>query len=615
MKEEEWTIGQSKLVYGLDRNDLHFLDITEEGELCIRMGEETITFSEIVRRIKSDAEETIGYTSSFTLRLPQLIVSQVKKLKTAFASAIKQLNYEGQFNAVYPVKVNQRRDFVLPVLAADTAYGLEVGTKSELILVYKVVQNEKHRRIVCNGAKDPEYLDMIQKCIDNGYTMSISVESLHEARMIVERFNPKMTDLVLRLKPYLTLEGHWSHSTGRDSKFGMSIHDIFDVIELFKETGFLTSVSTILGHAGSQIIDVASFRGFAQFMTRVFLELRDRGLSGLDTIDFGGGLPIDYTSAHRSDLMELYALSLVQGIKDILKESQHQGISPTILIESGRGITALGSLILVRALELRSVFPPREDYENKAMERAEHQWLDRVEKSSSVEELTRLWNEFHKEFTETPDTLREIFESEMLVGVLEAAVRRKLKKHGLNQLKAGSVSRSFWYPEHIVIGNFSVFNSVGDYVLVHQHFPIVPIRDLHVRPETTVRLVDITCDSDGEISQFHRKATEVPLFTRDDRPLTLPKEGMEEGIPVGVLENVQDSYFVLALTGAYQDVIEMDHNLLGDLPDVELRLTEEGQWQVKWTRGAESVEHLLEDQGYTDMDFDEDPYMSTNRGK
>jgi arginine decarboxylase-like protein len=26
------------------------------------------------------------------------------------------------------------------------------------------------------------------------------------------------------------------------------------------------------------------------------------------------------------------------------------------------------------------------------------------------------------------------------------------------------------------------------------------------------------------------------------------------------------------LVGAYQDAIEMDHNLLGDLPDVELRL-------------------------------------------
>ncbi len=615
MKEEEWTIGQSKLCYGLDRNDLHFLDITKEGELCIRIGKETITFSEIIRNVKADAGDSIGYTSSFTLRLPQLIISQVKKLKTAFASAIKQLNYKGQFSAVYPVKVNQRRDFVLPVLAADSEYGLEVGTKSELVLVTKVIQNEKHRRIVCNGAKDPEYLDMIQKCIDNGYNMSMSVESLHEARMIVESFNPKMTDLVLRLKPYLTLEGHWSHSTGRDSKFGMSIHDIFDVTELFKETGFLSCVSTILGHAGSQIIDVASFRRFAQFMTRVFLELRDRGLSSLDAIDFGGGLPIDYTSAHRSDLMGLYAISLIQGIKDVLSESGRQDVVPNLLIESGRGITALGSLVLVRALEVRSVFPPRQEYESKTMERAERQWLGRIEKSSSVDELTSLWNEFHEELTETSDTLRGIFENEMLVGVLEAAVREKLKKHGLNQLKSDSVSRSFWYPEHIVIGNFSVFNSVGDYVLVHQHFPVVPIRDLHVRPETTVRLVDITCDSDGEISQFHRKAAEVPLFTRDNRALTLPEEGMEEGIPVGVLENVQGSYFVLALTGAYQDVIEMDHNLLGDLPDVELRLTGDAQWQVRWTKGAESVEHLLEDQGYTDMDFDEDPYMSTNKGK
>jgi arginine decarboxylase-like protein len=88
------------------------------------------------------------------------------------------------------------------------------------------------------------------------------------------------------------------------------------------------------------------------------------------------------------------------------------------------------------------------------------------------------------------------------------------------------------------------------------------------------------------------------------------KEGMGEGIPVGNLENIQDSYFVLALAGAYQDVIEMDHNLLGDLPDVELRLDENDNWVLTWLAGAESMEDILEDVGYRDLDIDEDPYMS-----
>jgi arginine decarboxylase-like protein len=88
------------------------------------------------------------------------------------------------------------------------------------------------------------------------------------------------------------------------------------------------------------------------------------------------------------------------------------------------------------------------------------------------------------------------------------------------------------------------------------------------------------------------------------------KEGMGEGIPVGSLKNIKDSFFVIALIGAYQDVIEMDHNLLGDLPDVELRLNVDKTWELTLIAGAESMEDILEEVGYQDLDIDEDPYMS-----
>jgi arginine decarboxylase-like protein len=67
---------------------------------------------------------------------------------------------------------------------------------------------------------------------------------------------------------------------------------------------------------------------------------------------------------------------------------------------------------------------------------------------------------------------------------------------------------------------------------------------------------------------------------------------------------------VIPLVGAYQDAIEMDHNLLGDLPDVELRLKEDNTWRVSWMTGAESIEDLLKDAGFADIDVHEDPYMS-----
>ena len=614
MTDETWSVDKSRTIFGIGRNDLHFLDITDSGELCIKLQEKTITIKEIVQTIKSANGKTPGYVSSFTLRIPQLITYQIRKLKTTFERVFDELKYDGQFIGIYPVKVNQRSDFVTSVIRSDSVYGLEAGTKAELLLITSVIKNEKNRRIVCNGAKDPDYLRLIRESVEKGFRIAISIESLHEARMIVGQFDSSKTELVFRIKPYLNVEGHWSHSTGRDSKFGLSIHDLYNVVDLLTQAGFAESVSTILGHAGSQITDVDSFTRFGQFLTSLYSELRDMGLTKLVNIDFGGGLAIDYTSKHPPDLMYQYARNLTQGIMKNLKEEHDKHPAPNIMIESGRGITALAALIIVEALEVRSVFPaPGGEYVSETALAKEEEYTKKINSATTLEELVTIWNKFHEEFGGmTLAGLRFIFENEMIVGILERATRHKLKTLGLQSFVNDRQIRSFWHPEHIVVGNFSVFNSVADYVLVQQHFPVVPISNLHVHPETTVRLVDITCDSDGEIAHFYRQDTDKVWFTKDIRPLTMPGGAMGDGIPVGILEKIPGSHFVIALAGAYQDAIEMDHNLLGDLPDVELRLKEDNTWGVTWITGAESIEHLLKDVGYADIDVDEDPYMNSD---
>jgi arginine decarboxylase len=612
MTEESWSSEKSKVVFGLGRNDLHFLDISEDGMLCVKLSDHMITIQEIINQIKAMNGHLAGYTASFTLRIPQLITYQIKKLKASFEKVFKDLDYRGEFKGIYPVKVNQRKDFVTTVIRSDSDYGLEAGTKAELLLIKAVTENEKHRHIVCNGSKDPEYLKLIQECIDSGWNIGISIESLHEARLVVKSFQPEKTQLILRIKPYLNVEGHWSHSTGRDSKFGLSIHDLYDVVDLFQQTGFLGSVKSILGHAGSQITDVEAFIRFGRFMTKLYKELRDMGLSDLENIDFGGGLAIDYTSSSPPDFMYQYARNIVIGIKTQIDEDHRKHPEPNIMIESGRGLTALAAIIIVQALELRSVFPSSGSrYESETALAEEKEYLKRIHKASHLEEIVKLWNDFHEHFSGM--TLAGpgiIFEREMIVGNLEAATRQKLREMNLNTYESDKLERSLWYPEHIVIGNFSVFNSVADYVLVQQHFPVIPTRDLNRQPQSTIRLVDITCDSDGEISNFYQQDTERVWFTRDDRPLTMPGGKMGIGIPVGTLENIPGSYFIIPLVGAYQDAIEMDHNLLGDLPDVELALQEDNTWRISWITGAESIENLLKDAGYADIDVDEDPYMS-----
>jgi arginine decarboxylase len=611
MADEAWSLDKSRLVYGVKRNDLHFLDITEDGDLCLQLRDKSITFREIIGRIKQMNGESLGYASSFTLRVPQLVTYQIKKLKAAFQRTMEELEYDGKFIGIYPVKVNQRKDCVTAVLRSDSDYGLEAGTKAELLLIKKVIESEKHRPIVCNGAKDPKYLKLIRECIKEGYNIAISVESVHESRHIVEKFEPEETNLVLRIKPYLSVEGHWSHSTGRDSKFGLSIHDLYDVVELLRKTGFEKSVQTILAHAGSQITEIESFEKFGRLLTKLYAELREMGLSNLENIDFGGGLAIDYTSSEIADLMLRYAKLLVTGVKAQLSDMDHKHSAPNIMIESGRGITALSTMVVVEALEARSIFPPRsEGYISETIEDDEKKTLARIKKASTLKEIRDIWNTFHEKYGGLNLAgMKYIHDQEMVTGVLESAVREKLVELYLNSYETEGLARSFWHPEHIVIGNFSIFNSIADHVLVKQHFPVIPIQDLNVKPQTTIRLVDITCDSDGEIAQFYRPKTDKIWFTKDNRLLTTAGGKMGQGIPVGNLENVPGSCFVLGLAGAYQDAIEMDHNLLGDLPDVELYLSEDGKWVLSWLTGAESIEELLKDAGYADINVDEDPYM------
>ncbi|MEM2143263.1 MAG: hypothetical protein QXQ81_08410, partial [Candidatus Thorarchaeota archaeon] len=566
MSTDQWTIERSKLVYGVDRSDLHFLDIDAAGRLILRIRGHTIPVVDIIETVNSNNVNRAAYTSSFTIRFPQLIESQIMKLRKAFADVMKEKDYRGAFRAVYPVKANQRADCVLAVLGSDKDYGLEVGTKTELFLAKIVTSNEKHRLIICNGAKDPEYLQLVLRCAELGHEVAVSIESLYEARLVTEMLPPGLVQIVLRLKPYLTVRGHWSHSGGRDSKFGLGIHDLFDVMSHLKERGYADSVSTILAHVGSQVTAFEDIRKFARFMFRAYTQVREEGFPLLTTIDFGGGLPIDYTSSNPSDLMDTYARAIVESVLE-----EHQSVSPgsehpDIMIESGRGITALSSAILVKVLEVRSVFPPAGDVLDEELSRERENSVSRLRQAMSVNEIAETWTEFQTNRTCTGATLSEIRDSEQILNEVRAEARKQLARLATGSIWPDKTVESLWHPDYIAVGNFSVFNSILDHVLVNQYFPILPVTDLHVRPETTVRLVDITCDSDGEASLFYRKPADDLWFTRDYRPLTMPNGGIGVGIPVGNLRRLQGSYFLIALTGAYQDVIEADHNLLGDLP-------------------------------------------------
>ncbi|MFX1517153.1 MAG: hypothetical protein ACFFC6_12695, partial [Promethearchaeota archaeon] len=529
---------------------------------------------------------------------------QINKIYQSFETAIIDLKYEGIFSAVYPVKVNQQNHAIKAVLDTKISkYGLEAGTKAEFLICLFELKEKKDHLIMLNGVKDVDYLALAVKKSLEGYNIIISIESMRELRTLFE-IAPDLSDvkLCLRIKPMIPSSGHWAYSAGRNSKFGLSIAELEEAISYLEQIGKKNLIHALHGHIGSQITSIEDFKELGRYLTIFYNYLREKGYDDLSILDFGGGLPIDYqglmTKDHR-DTFEEYARNIIVGIKEA-NTVEHQ---PDILIEAGRAITALSSMVVVQILEVKDIFP-KVPLMNKEVY---GEWMEKIEEILTFDSWSELWTKFlgldARDRTLAGDiTTLKLHES--MIG----QIRRKFRKKIASIFSEAKFDQQLFDPnlrdlitraETLTICNFSVFNSVCDHVLVNQYFPIFPIENLDKKPETIVRIVDVTCDSDGEISIFTTKNGSENLFTQDGFPLALKNTNIKlQGIPVSSLNELNESYFVIAMTGAYQDIIEIDHNLLGDLPDAEVRVDKNGEWSINWMAPPESSSLLIAKVGY-----------------
>lgn len=571
----KWTLDDSRLVYGVGQKDLHFLDISPEGALCIVLGSHRITLGQVIQQVvASTPENTRARLSSFTLRIPQLISSQLTKLQTAFGQAIKQLRYRGAFRAIYPLKANHTEQVVQQVFTSGFTDGLEVGTKWELSSALSRLLDGKQRLIVCDGVKDKEYFEIARQAIQDGHQVWVSVESPGEAKMSLELLPRNKLELALRIKPYVEVEGHWSQAAGRNAKFGLAVHDLVEVLELLASKHAKSSVVAIHAHPGSQFS--GGVADFAEFVARIYVHLRDIGFTNLATVDVGGGLSIDYDGHLGRDIVQHYAQSMVKAFKDIVG-NQHP--HPTIMSEAGRVVTASHALLVIRVLEARRVFPPPLGHVAESADLLKQIGTE-LERETAPRTTLQAWQRWLALAPAQPE-IDDLLRYERHSGVVKTELRRKFVRSRTYEKHLGDpLAQDLMRPDYILVGDFSVFNGAIDHILVGQYFPVLPIDHLDERPVALVRLADITSDSDGEISVYSPPISSKRLFTRDDFPLTTSQRQQWSGFPIGNLESLTGSYVVIALVGAYQDAIRMDAGLMGALPDMELTVTDQGRWTV-----------------------------------
>jgi arginine decarboxylase len=127
--------------------------------------------------------------------------------------------------------------------------------------------------------------------------------------------------------------------------------------------------------------------------------------------------------------------------------------------------------------------------------------------------------------------------------------------------------------------DFSVFQSMLDHWAIDQPFPILPLQHLDRRPSRRALLVDLTCDSDGKVSQY--------VSSNDDKNF----------LKLHPLQPDERYFLGFFLMGAYQDIMGDAHNLFGRVPEVHIYADgeEDGNfWIEKVIPGTEVQEMLAQ---------------------
>ena len=582
-KAQPWTIKDAEDYYGFKRWGGDHFSVDAQGHLCVhpKGDHRKIRITDIVREA-----EASGLKPPLTIRVQDLLRHRVSRLNEAFRSAIAGEDYRGRYRGVFPIKVNQLREVVEEILDAGEEYdfGLEAGSKPELIIALALLENRK-ALLICNGYKDEEFIELALMGRRLGKQTIIVVEQLSEIDAIIRiaKRMGVMPHIGIRVKLTTSGEGKWADSTGENAKFGLTAAEIVEVAEKLKKAKMKDALRLVHFHIGSQVPNIATIKKAVVEAARFYCELSRMGFP-MGLLDVGGGLGVDYDgsrSAFESSMnysMEVYARDVVSNVMQVCRESHVE--TPDIVSESGRALVAPHSILIFEAVDriARDLGPVG------ALKGRPHQVVRELDAIRRNRRKFDPLERFHD-----AKAKREEAHARFSLGSMrleERALADRLFWDVCRQLRADLAS-SADVPDELArldsmlaeqyVCNFSVFQSLLDHWALDQLFPIAPIHRLNERPTIQATLVDITCDSDGKVDDF---------IDFEDVRRTLAVHPLKEGRP----------YYIGAfMVGAYQDIMGDLHNLFGRVNEVHAFLEddEDDGFYIEEALPGYSVERIL----------------------
>ncbi len=579
------SLEQAVQTYGVEHWGAGYFGINKQGHLIVRVSKDDSRVADV----KEIVDHLVGENKvrlPILLRFPQLIASQVRALRDSFLQASREFGYSAPHLAVYPMKVNQRREVVEAFLQEGRkyGYGLEVGSKAELYAALALDQPPESL-LVCNGFKDEAYINLALLGAALGKKVVVVLEKLNELKMFLRLSAeaPRKPMLGARFRLYSRGSGRWEKSGGETAKFGLTTTELLEVIRQLREHHRLNELKLLHCHIGSQVTDIKRLKNAIKEAARVYAKVRKMGVD-IEYLDVGGGMAVDYDGSKTSYeasanyTMQEFANDVIYIVASICQDEHVP--EPTIITESGRILTAYHAMLIVNVQdEIETVIDEiartdvDEDDPQAVIELRDIRDTINVKNyreyyHDALEQKDELFTLFNLGYIDLEDRAKgEVLFWQILEKVERFARMSKFPSEEFNDLKKLLASK--------YLCNFSVFRSVPDAWALEYLFPIMPIHRLNEPATEFATLVDLTCDSDGIIDQFVdlREVKEVLEVHPYDR---------------------QPYYLAILLIGAYQEAMGSFHNLFGTVNEADIVIDEEGRFHVQKLIAGHQIGTILD---------------------
>ena len=564
--KNEWDVQAARNLYNINRWGARYFDINEAGHVVampLREAGASVDLTDVI-------EEAKGRSLKFPvlIRFQDILRHRVESFNQAFRASIAEFNYQNSYRGVFPIKVNQLREVVEELLDAGKPYqfGLEVGSKPELFAGL-ALQNRPGSLIICNGYKDAQFIRIALMGIKLGSKVILVVEKLEELKQIIAVSRQMGVEPIIGIRARLMSKGagKWAESGGENAKFGLNTAELIAATDLLRAEKLGHCFKLLHFHIGSQVPDILTIKKAVQEAARFYAKLFKMGFA-LETLDVGGGCGVDYDgsgcafdSSTNYSLQE-YTNDIVYYIGDIC--NQEKVPHPQIISESGRALVAHHSVLIVEVL---GAIEKLKDVEQFQYGDNEHSLVrELLDLRKNIARFNKL--EAYHDALERKEDAQQMF----ALGLLELPDKAKIESlyWAIAQEVVASFRGQAYIPEEILkledslgdqfLCNFSVFQSLLDHWALGQLFPIMPVSRLNELPTREGTLVDITCDSDGQVKKF--------IDLRDVRD-TLKIHALRSN------GNGPEPYYLgFFLMGAYQDIMGDLHNLFGRVNEVHVFL-------------------------------------------